>query len=34
MIFDPKNTMNKELLYEFIDNGCLDGGRITLQVFI
>jgi hypothetical protein len=33
-IFDPSNKMEKDMLYEFLDNGSLNGGKITLISFI
>ncbi len=34
MIYDPRNQMEDSMLYEHLDNGSLQYGRITMMSFI
>ena len=34
LIYDPTNIMDKSMLYEYLDNGSLEYGKITLMSFI
>lgn len=34
LIYDPEKKMEKNMLYEFMDNGSLQYGRITMMSFI